>query len=124
MANLVLRPSGIADPLKAWSLQLRWHGPVETDYHTIARVSRDVAEEIVAAGAAYWLFGDKGKSDETTAEMPVARRIARRTALKMERAELVADQSKSKAMAAEETERAYRISQIDVELREMEEIAR
>jgi hypothetical protein len=39
-------------------LQLRNHGPAETEYLTIARVSDELAREIIRAGAAFWLFGD------------------------------------------------------------------
>lgn len=56
MPDLILRPSGLGD---AYALQLRYHdciGPVE--YHTLARVSEVMAREIIAAGQAYWLFGD------------------------------------------------------------------
>lgn len=59
MPDLILRPSGRADPAKAWSLQLRYHesyGPAE--YFTIARVSEATAREIIRAGAPFWLFGD------------------------------------------------------------------
>lgn len=56
MPDLILRPSGLPD--RPWSLQLRWHGPAETDYCTIARVGEDLARAIVAAGAPFWLFGD------------------------------------------------------------------
>ena len=58
MADLVLRPSTLA-PEKPWCLQLRWHeccGP--TEYLTIARVSDEVARDIIRAGAPTWLFGD------------------------------------------------------------------
>lgn len=55
--NLILRPSGLVAG-KPWVLQLRYHGPAETQYHTIARVSEEMAREIVAAGAPTWLFGD------------------------------------------------------------------
>lgn len=59
MPDLILRPSGLAS--HPWSLQLRFHESVgETDYHTIARVSDEVARKIVEAGAPYWLFGEPG----------------------------------------------------------------
>lgn len=57
MADLILRPSGLVDG-KPWALQLRYHGMAETNYHTIARVSDEVAREIIAAGTPFWLFGD------------------------------------------------------------------
>lgn len=56
-ADLILRPSGLVDG-KPWALQLRYSGMAETNYHTIARVSEEVAREIIAAGAPFWLFGD------------------------------------------------------------------
>ena len=58
MPDLILRPSTLL-PDKPWALQLRYHescGP--TEYHTIARVSADIAREIVRAGTPFWLFGD------------------------------------------------------------------
>lgn len=54
--DLILRPSGHAPP-KGWSLQLRDHGPAETDYYTIPHVGSDMARDIVAAGACFYLFG-------------------------------------------------------------------
>lgn len=58
MADLVLRPSSLVDG-KPWALQLRYHESVgPTEYHTITRVSEDVARAIVEAGAAFFLFGD------------------------------------------------------------------
>lgn len=58
MPDLILRPSGLIDG-KPWALQLRYHeGLGETEYRTIARVSDDVAREIIKAGAPEWLFGD------------------------------------------------------------------
>ena len=66
MADLVLRPSTLS-PEKPWCLQLRWHeccGP--TEYLTVARVSDEVARDIIRAGAPTWLFGDpdKGRAAE------------------------------------------------------------
>ena len=58
MVDLILRPSGLL-PGKPWALQLRYHeccGP--TEYHTITRVSDEVAREIIRAGTPFWLFGD------------------------------------------------------------------
>ena len=57
MADLILRPSTHISG-KPWALQLRNHGPAETEYLTIARVSDKLAREIIRAGAAFWLFGD------------------------------------------------------------------
>lgn len=60
MVDLVLRPSGLPESAgKPWSLQLRYHdccGPA--DYHTLLRVSDEVAQEIIKAGAPEWLFGE------------------------------------------------------------------
>ena len=63
MPDLILRPSTNV-PGKPWALQLRHHGPAETEYHTIARVSDEIAREIIKAGAAFWLFGDPDKKDD------------------------------------------------------------
>lgn len=57
MTDLILRLSGRKPPHE-WTLQLRQHGPAETDYHTIAHVSDAVARDIMQAGACSWLFGD------------------------------------------------------------------
>lgn len=57
LMDLILRPSGHVEG-KPWALQLRHHGPAETEYQTIARVSDDTARNIIAAGAAFWLFGE------------------------------------------------------------------
>jgi hypothetical protein len=42
MTDLILRPSTL-NPAKPWALQLRYHGPVETDYLTLVRVSDEIA---------------------------------------------------------------------------------
>ena len=58
MPDLILRPSDI-NANKPWALQLRYHESFgETEYTTIARVTKEIAEEIVLAGGAYWLFGE------------------------------------------------------------------
>ena len=57
MADLILRPSSFYKD-RPWALQLREHGPAETEYHTIAHVGEQTARAIVAAGPAFWLFGD------------------------------------------------------------------
>jgi hypothetical protein len=59
MVDLVIRPAGGGRVEKPWALQLRYHeslGP--TEYRTIAYVSRMTADEIIRAGAAFWLFGE------------------------------------------------------------------
>jgi hypothetical protein len=56
MADLILRPSGRPD--KPWSLQLRIHGPAETDYATLWRGDENTARLIAGAGAVVWLFGE------------------------------------------------------------------
>lgn len=59
MVDLVLRPSELVEG-RAWALQLRWHESLgETEYHTLARVSDDVAREIKRAGAPDYLFSDQ-----------------------------------------------------------------
>ncbi|PYE89653.1 hypothetical protein [Phyllobacterium leguminum] len=57
MADLVLRPSSHY-PDKPFALQLRHHGPVETEYRTLCRVNRSTADEIINAGGAFWLLGE------------------------------------------------------------------
>jgi hypothetical protein len=57
MPDLILRPSTLK-PDRPWALQLRYPESLgETEYYTIARISREIAEEIIRAGTAFWLFG-------------------------------------------------------------------
>lgn len=60
MVDLILRPSSLSTkPRVRWALQLRYHESCgETEYVTLCRISDSTAEEIVRAGAAYWLFDD------------------------------------------------------------------
>ena len=58
MPDLILRPASPTFSKKPWALQLREHGPAETEYHTIAYVGDDVARDIIRAGACFWLFGN------------------------------------------------------------------
>lgn len=60
MPDLILRPSGLHEKFnKPWSLQIRYHdGLGETAYVTLARVSDDIAKDIIRAGKADWLFGE------------------------------------------------------------------
>lgn len=71
MVNLIVRPTGLTDPKRAWLLQLRNHSsPGEVEYTTIAWLSADMARTIVDAGAPYWLFGDPdraGRREEPSA---------------------------------------------------------
>jgi hypothetical protein len=57
MVDLILRPSD-RNHEKPFALQLRDHQMAETAYHTIAYVTREMAFEIIAAGAPTWLFGE------------------------------------------------------------------
>lgn len=57
MPNLILRPSSNVE--KPWALQLRYRESLgETEYYTIARVSREAADEIIRAGTPIWLFDE------------------------------------------------------------------
>lgn len=51
--DLILRPHG---PYK-FSLELRNHGPAETEYYEIAKVSDEMARNIIEAGAPRWHLG-------------------------------------------------------------------
>ena len=64
--DLILRPSSLVKD-RPWALQLRYHGSVGTEYSTIARVSDDVAQDIIKAGACEWLFDAeiRARKDET-----------------------------------------------------------
>jgi hypothetical protein len=68
MISLVLRPSGIEDPAKAWALQIRDYAcqGINPDYHTICHVSREMADLIIEGGAPYWLFGDPDRKGQST----------------------------------------------------------
>lgn len=58
MADLILRPSTLVEG-KPWALQLRSHESVgPTEYHSITRVSEEMAKAIVDAGEPFFLFGD------------------------------------------------------------------
>lgn len=59
MVDLVLKPGGRpAESDHPWELCIRHHGPVETEYHTIAYVSDGMAQDIIEAGRPYWLYGE------------------------------------------------------------------
>lgn len=69
MPDLILRPTGLAE--KPWALQLRYHESVgETEYHTVARITEEVAREIIKAGATRWLFGDPAEQPATRKDTP------------------------------------------------------
>lgn len=59
MLSLVLRPSGIDDPERAYALQIRDYAcqGINPEYHTICAVSRETADLIIEAGRPSWLFG-------------------------------------------------------------------
>lgn len=57
MPDLILRRSTSQDDRWAWALQIRDHGPVETDYHTICRIDQETAERIAECGAPFFLYG-------------------------------------------------------------------
>jgi len=62
MPDLVLRPSNILAH-KPWALQLCYHnGGAETECVTIARLNEHRARDVVAAGAATWLFGEPAEN--------------------------------------------------------------
>ncbi len=55
--DLILRPSTVHKD-KPYALQLRDHGPADTEYYTIAHVSLPTALEVVDAGKPFFLYGD------------------------------------------------------------------
>lgn len=81
MPDLILRPSGLDDPKRAWALQLRYHESVgETAYRTLCRISEDTAHEIIKAGAAGWLFGEPptstaGEDEPSEGEIALGTRV-------------------------------------------------
>lgn len=82
--DLILRPSGLPHPTRTWALQLRDHGPAETDYHTLARISLRTAQAVVDAGAPYWLFGapeDRGPAEAEFTFAAAPKEIAEREPL-------------------------------------------
>lgn len=88
MVDLVLRPSGRPESEnKPWSLQLRWHESLgETEYLTLARVSDDMAQQIMRAGAPFWLFGEPDWNERET-----ARRLERARQMEEQAAQLRGD---------------------------------
>lgn len=65
MADLILRPSSLVDG-KPWALQLRYHESIgPTEYHTITRVSDEMAKAIVDAGEPFFLFGEPPEEKAT-----------------------------------------------------------
>ena len=64
MVDLILRPSGLDEMHgKPWALQLRFAGMPSTSYQTLAHVSDETAQQIIEAGAPFWLFGEPDWSD-------------------------------------------------------------
>lgn len=116
--SLVIRKSGLSDQRSAWSVQLRYHDLSGVDYHTIARVSEDVAREIIRAGGASWLYGDPddGKQSPKDAEYPEIAALLRRRALLAERAELRSTQKQMSALADTASLRVERLREIEGEL--------
>ncbi len=81
--DLILRPSGLLGKQSGeptYSLQLRHHGAVETEYSTIAHVSLATAQEIIRAGACDWLFGEPTPEDIAQRKAHIEASLARRTA--------------------------------------------
>lgn len=52
--TLCIKASGVKN--RPWRLVLRSHDLSGTDYETIALLSDQTAQEVIKAGAAYWLF--------------------------------------------------------------------
>jgi len=66
MTDLILRMNkNPRDPKKPVSLEIRDHGPAETNYSHIAYVSLEMADEIERSGAPFWLFGRPACRDAT-----------------------------------------------------------
>lgn len=70
MADLILRRTGLKDPALEFALELRYHGPVETDYWTLRWVSRSTAEEIVNAGACTFLYSNQERAEDDPERRP------------------------------------------------------
>jgi hypothetical protein len=60
MVDLVVRQGGSVFPDgKNWALQLRYHeASGETEYYPVARVTKEMAKEILNAGAPFALYED------------------------------------------------------------------
>lgn len=119
MVDLVLRPSGISEPKRAWSLQLRNHDcSGEVEYVTLCRVSAETAHTIIDAGAPYWLFNPAALGEGLPAEAEFAElaKLNRLSALMAERADLNAANEKAAAWGAAVSTRGERITAIDAEI--------
>ena len=68
VVDLILRPRIVHiqdNPVQRYALQLRYHESLgETEYYDIASVPLNVAQEIVRAGPAIWLFGEPKETEE------------------------------------------------------------
>lgn len=119
MVDLVIRPSGLADPERAWALQLRLHDSSgETEYLTLARLSRRRAEYVLQAGKAFWLFGAPTESPAPPdqAEFRELARFSRLAALGTERATLEIENARASEWGAGIAARNERINGIDGEI--------
>lgn len=74
MVDLILRPSTI-DPKNSFALQLRFHESLgETEYYTLCRISMVIADDIVRAGAPYFMFNEpEDEGVDLKAEMAALR---------------------------------------------------
>jgi hypothetical protein len=63
MPDLILR-NGPLGGRKSVEVQLRYHGPVETEYVHVCYVTPEAAREMVKAGAPFWLFGDPDDAEK------------------------------------------------------------
>lgn len=86
MVDLILRPSGLEERHnKPWSLQLRWHESCgETEYATLCCVDDRTAQEIIRAGASYWLLGEPDWSERDRKKALEKARVLREQADEIE----------------------------------------
>ena len=58
MSTLCIKPSGLPEVKnKPWSLVIRTHDLVGTEYDILCYLTDDAAQAVIEAGAPYWLFG-------------------------------------------------------------------
>jgi hypothetical protein len=70
MVDLIIRKCGLSKE-KPFVLQLRYHESYgEVEYYHIAQITERVAREIIAAGGAFWLFGDPDEAEDDSTRIP------------------------------------------------------
>lgn len=118
MSELILRCSGLDNPKYEYALQIRNHGPVETDYYTLCYMSLEVALEVNETGGARFLFDPLY---ETNLEKDDLKRVLKDhehlQRLKIERADLLVEENVMEQLHKKQESRKKRIKEIEEEIR-------